>query len=611
MARIIIALVVGTLFVGARPLAAQPGASPALRPLPEGRSGALWSFMDEYFEALLRRSPGLGTQFGDERFNHLIGDESPESYAAWNARVAEWSRRLESLDRTRFAEDDHTDADLLAYGFRRSLEGARFFGEQMPVSAIDGPQVWLPQMPVTSPMLTDKHREDYAAKLEQIPRLIDQHIAQMRLGMRAGRVQPRVAVEPALGVTRSLAESTDPLTSPFFRPFVAQPDSPIAVRCSAAIAEGITPAYRRLADFLRDEYLPACRESIGASEGVDGVAAYDFALAGSTTTALTSDEIHAIGLAEVARIRAEMFDVIARSDFPKKDSLTGDALFNEFVAFLRSDPRFYHSTPEALLTHYRDVCKRIDADLPRLFGLLPRTPYGVAEIPKFAAPSQTTAYYQQGSLKAGLAGFYMANTYALDQRPKYEAIALSLHEAVPGHHLQIALAQELEGVHPLRTIGGYTAFVEGWALYSERLGLEMGDDPMTPTGGGRGLYADPYDDFGRLTYEMWRACRLVVDTGIHAKQWPRRRAIDFMLANTALSKLNIEREVDRYIAWPGQACGYKIGQLKILELRRRAEERLGAAFDLRAFHDTVLGAGALPLPVLEKRIDRWIAARGG
>jgi prolyl oligopeptidase len=275
-----------------------------------------------------------------------------------------------------------------------------------------------------------------------------------------------------------------------------------------------------------------------------------------------------------------------------------DARFEAFVAYLRADPRFYAKTADELLARYRDVCKRIDAKLPALFGTLPRNPYGVQAVPRFMAPTQTTAYYMPGSLRAGNPGWFYANTHALDQRPLYEAIPLALHEAVPGHHLQITVAQELPAAREFRRDMHFTAFVEGWALYAERLGIEMG------------FFADdPYADFGRLLYEMWRATRLVVDTGIHAFGWPRQRAIDYMKANTALSELNIVREVDRYIDWPGQACGYKVGELRIRAMRARAEDALGAAFDVRAFHDAVLGAGALPLDVLDARIDAWIAAR--
>ncbi len=366
-------------------------------------------------------------------------------------------------------------------------------------------------------------------------------------------------------------------------------------------------------------------------DGIDGLPRYQFELRRHTTTTLTPDQIHQIGLREVARIRAEMLRVIARTDFAGKVTLKDSELLAAFITHLRTDPRFYFTDKRDQLTAYRDLCKRIDADLPTFFRMLPRNPYGVRELPAFAAPSSPNAYYYYGSIRSGVSGTFMVNTYRLDQRPRYEMVALALHEAVPGHHLQLALADELEGVHPFRTLLEHTVFVEGWALYAERLGLEMagGGQNRSPTAqegltsaainpadmasaypgeplGGQGLYADPYDDFGRLTYEMWRACRLVVDPGIHAMGWTRQQAIDFMLQNSALSPLNIEREVDRYIAWPGQACAYKIGELKIRELRTRAEARLGERFDIRTFHDVVLGAGAVPLEVLEARVNSYL-----
>jgi prolyl oligopeptidase len=306
-----------------------------------------------------------------------------------------------------------------------------------------------------------------------------------------------------------------------------------------------------------------------------------------TTTNLTPRQIHDIGLEEVARIRAEMDRVIAASGF--KGS------FAEFVQFLRSDPRFYYTKPEELLAGYRDICKRIDPQLIRFFGRLPRLPYGVVATPEFEAPTSTTAYYRQGSLKAGRAGSFVANTYRLDMRPKYEMEALSIHEAVPGHHLQIALAEELEDLPKFRRFGGETAFVEGWGLYSESLGEEMG------------FYADPYSKFGQLTYQMWRAVRLVIDTGIHAFGWDRQKAIDYFKANSAKTDHDIAVEVDRYIVWPAQALAYKIGERKIKELRDRASRELGPRFDIRRFHDAVLLSGSLPLDVLEKKIDGWIA----
>lgn len=592
--------------------AASPGAptpAPQLTAAPPGRSPELWGLMNDLLDAQVRRDGEAGLQFGDERFLDVLPDASPEADAEWDSLVDAFRARLAAIDRKGFTEDDLVDAELLDDSFRRHAEGRRFHPEQMPISAISGPHFSLPQSGLTLPFRTPWHSESYVRKLERMPRLLEQHTAQMRLGMAAGRTQPRSLVAKSLPVARALVID-DAEASPFFTPLRdLAADDPLRARALRAVLEKVIPAFAAFADFLEREYLPACRESTAAAGGPDGLAGYEFYLRLETTTDMTARQVHELGLAEVARLRAEMMRVIARTDFTTPEPLGEEDLFAAFVEHLRSDPRFYCKTPEELLTRYRDICKRIDGQLPRLFGTLPRNSYGVKEIPAFAAPTSPTAYYYRGTMKGGIAGNFMANTYRLDQRPLYEAIALAMHEAVPGHHLQVALTQELAGVHPLRTTRGYTAYVEGWALYAESLGLEMEGESSEP--GGRGLYADPYDDFGRLNMEMWRALRLVVDTGLHAQGWSRERAVDYMARNSASARLNIENEVDRYIGWPGQACAYKIGQLKILELRRRAESALGPGFDLRAFHDAVLLAGPLPLPVLERRIDRWIERTAG
>jgi prolyl oligopeptidase len=341
-----------------------------------------------------------------------------------------------------------------------------------------------------------------------------------------------------------------------------------------------------LRDYLAQKYIPACRESIAASSLPDGTATYAYRVRWHTTTNLTPKQIHETGLAEVKRIRAEMDKVMASTGFA--------GTFADFTNFLRTDARFYFETPEALVNAYRVIAKRADPELVHLFGKLPRLTYGVVEIPAFKAPSQTTAYYEQGSPEAGRPGHYFVNTYNLKARPKWEMEALSLHESVPGHHVQISLAQEIENVPEFRKHIGYSAFVEGWALYAESLGPEMG------------FYTDPYSKFGQLTYEMWRAVRLVVDTGMHAMGWSREKAIQFFRENTGKTDQDIVVEVDRYIVWPGQALAYKIGQLKIRELRTQAERELGERFKIRAFHDAVLAQGAVPLGVLDEHMNAWL-----
>ncbi|MCC5823724.1 MAG: DUF885 domain-containing protein [Phycisphaerales bacterium] len=583
--------------------------SPLSPPVPEGRDPGLWAFMSSYLEALHERSPEwIGPTFNDERFNDRLGDVSAAAQEAWLERITAMRLELDRMPADRFSEPDRLDHDLLRHELDRQIAGAPFQTWQMPVNSQGGPQVWLPQLGDRVTMSTDKHRRDYLQRLKQIPIVVGDTIDNMRLGMLAGRVPPRAAVEPAVDQAMTQANPEyrrEPENSPFYRPFLTiDQDSELARDARLVIADLIVPVYQELALFLQNEYLPACRDSVGISEGVDGPAAYDHALVVHTTLPdATAESIHQTGREQVARIRAEMMEVIARTDWEGNNAAwnSQNEKFLAFVDYLRTDPRFYFTEPEDLLNAYKIASKDIDAEMPRLFRRLPRLSYGVRAIPTFAARAAPTAYYYRGSLEAGIPAWFMANLTNLHQRPKYDIIALTLHEGVPGHHHQIALAQELENQHPLRAVFGFTAFVEGWALYAELLGLEVGGPP------GKGLYADPYDDFGRLNFEMWRALRLVVDTGIHAMGWTRQDAIDIMTANSALTPHNITAEVDRYIGWPGQATGYMMGQLKIRELRARAEQRLGDRFDLRSFHDALLDAGAIPLPVLEAKIDRWIA----
>ena len=385
----------------------------------------------------------------------------------------------------------------------------------------------------------------------------------------------------------------EPLKSPMLKAFDKFPDSVseedrerLVSEATRIYTEEIKPVLAELHAFLVDEYVPGCRDSIAASVLPDGEAWYAYNVKQRTTTDLTPQEIHQIGVSEVARIRGLMDGII--------DEVGFEGSFSEFTEFLRTDPQFFFTEAEDLLAAYRDIAKRADIKLVEQFGHLPRLPYGVVPIPDYMAKSQTTAYYSPGSLKAGRAGKYYANTYALDTRPKWEMEALTLHEAMPGHHLQIAIAQELEDLPRFRRFGGYTAFSEGWGLYAESLGEDMG------------FYQDPYSKFGQLTYEIWRAVRLVVDTGMHSMGWSRQRAIDFFVDNSAKSEHDIVVEIDRYIVWPGQALAYKIGELKIKELRAYATEQLGEKFDVRAFHDQVLGNGALPLSVLDQHIREWV-----
>ncbi|MEM1148450.1 MAG: DUF885 domain-containing protein [Pseudomonadota bacterium] len=443
---------------------------------------------------------------------------------------------------------------------------------------------------------TREKAEAWIARLQDVPRYFDDHVTNLRRGIDTGWTQHADPLTTSIEQIRSQIRS-DPRQSPLFTPFLSLDASDLTEAEIAALktrgAMAVTTAieaYQGLLQFLQDEYAPAARPGAGLSTLNGGRGAYAMAVDFHTAGAgYTPQDIHQIGQAEVARIRAEMDEII--------DEVAFEQGFAAFIEFLRTDPQFYAETPDDLLEKAAEMSKRLDAILPRYFRTLPRLPYGVAAVPAEIAPGFTTGRYASGSAEKGLAGTYLVNTYALDQRPLYELPALSAHEAVPGHHLQIALAQELVGVPEFRKSYYPTAFGEGWALYAEKLAGEAG------------IYRTPYERFGQLSYEMWRACRLVADTGLHHYGWTRAEAATCFIENTALAPLNIETEVTRYIGWPGQATAYKIGELKILDLRARAKARLGEAFDIRDFHDAVLGAGAMPLDALDRRIEAWIAAR--
>jgi uncharacterized protein (DUF885 family) len=463
----------------------------------------------------------------------------------------------------------------------------------MPISKIDGYHVLFSQMPEFVPLEASVDYENYITRMRAFPRLADDLIDVMRAGLKGGQVPPRVTLDTVDDQLRAQIVA-EPALSRLYKPFerfpkaVQQADGErLAAEGRTAIMQAVVPGYRALLKFLVDEYLPAARTDIPASGLPDGRAFYAHRIRYHTTLELSAEAVHATGLAEVDRIREEMETVIRKTGFK--------GFFREFVEFLRVDSRFYAVTPEKLMKEASYILKKIDGELPRLFKTLPRMPYGIRPMPEEISPGNTTARYFPPTGDGTRAGVFFVNTYDLKSRPLYELEALSLHEAVPGHHLQLALQRESGELPAFRRFGDFTAFVEGWALYAERLGLEIG------------LYEDPYSDFGRLSFEMWRACRLVVDTGMHSMGWTREQAIAYLADNTAQTILNITVEIDRYIGWPGQALAYKTGEMKIRELRTRAEEALGPRFDVRLFHDAVLASGAVPLVVLEQRIDAWIA----
>ncbi len=543
------------------------------------------------WEFRMQDDPIWATMTGDHRFDDRMPDVSEAGAGRRLSQFLDFQSRARAIPAHELEADDRRNYDIYSRLLADDIRGLEFRAYRFPLAKVGGWHTYLPDLPNTTPFSTTRDYENYISRLNGVHLLMEQLIEIMRAGLENGQIPARVTLE---GVAEAIAAQivSDPVESAFLQPFKAFPisvtegDRPLLVEeAKKAVLTSVVPGYELLLSFFRDEYLPQSRMTIAAQDLPDGEAYYQYCIQHFTSLPLTAQDIHETGLSEVARIKAEMEAVIVSTGF--------EGEFNDFVEFLRTDPRFYVKTPEDLLKATGYLMKRIDGELPRLFRTLPRLPYGIKEIPAFAAPGSTTAYYMPGSGDGTIAGFYYVNTYDLKSRPLYEMEALSLHEAVPGHHLQIALQQELD-LPNFRRFGGFTSFVEGWALYAERLGLEMG------------FYTDPYSNFGRLAYEMWRACRLVVDTGMHALGWTRQQAIDFMLANTSSTELNIINEVDRYIAWPGQALAYKIGELKISQFRARAEKELGEKFDIREFHDVVLTSGAVPLDVLEEMVSAWI-----
>ena len=548
--------------------------------------------LNEEWNKGIVENPEWATRLGDNRFNDKLNDASFEMILERQDDSRTLLQKVELIDRSDLDKEDQLNYDLYINRIKQSIEGYAFQSYLMPIDQMGGIQIGFAGISSYMPFKSKKDYNNYLSRLKAFPEKVSQTIDLMIRGSDSGWLPPKIVLS---AVPEQISSQFNaPLDeSPLFEPFKEFPESietdeqqKLIDHVKIVLRDEVYPAYRSLHTYFTEKYLPNCRESIACSELPNGMDYYRYQIRSYTTTDLTPEEIHQIGLDEVARIRKEMSIVINSSDF--------DGEFDEFLNFLRTDPRFYYDTEEELLDGYRVICKKADAQLPKFFGRLPRLPYGVKAIPDYQATASPTAYYYSGNQKAGRSGYFMANTYKLESRPKYEMEALSIHEAVPGHHLQIALAQELENIPMFRRYAGYTAFVEGWGLYSEKLAEEMG------------FYEDPYSKFGQLTYEMWRACRLVVDTGMHALGWTRQEAIDFMASNTAKTKNDIQVEIDRYIAWPGQALAYKIGELKIIELRNRAEEKLEHDFNIRDFHDVVLGSGAVPLDILEKHVEEYI-----
>lgn len=545
----------------------------------------------------LRESPEFATEAGFPGADDRWSDQSLEAIARRQRELQAPLKAVASINRANLTASDQLSYDLFKRSFEQAVEGTRFKSEYLAITQMDGVQQGVPETLEISPRNTVRDYENILARLNTLPALVDQNIILLQKGLAAGITPPRITLRDVPDQIKS--QTVDDLeknavVKPFteFPPQIAESDrAHLRQEAANALREKVVPAFTKLYDFMTKTYLPAARQSIGMSELPDGPAWYAFQARAQTTTDLTPPQIHDIGLAEVKRIRGEMDTVIAQTGF--KGSLA------DFAKYIRTDPRFFYTNKDDLLNAFRVQAKLVDPELSRLFGKLPRLQYGIMAIPSYSEKSQTSAYYQPGSPEAGRPGYFNVNTYALNMRPKWEMEVLAFHESVPGHHLQIALAQEMPDMPEFRKHASYTAFVEGWALYCEGLGGELG------------FYKDPYSKFGQLNFEVWRAIRLVVDTGLHSMHWTRQQAIDYFRENSAKTDQDIIVEVDRYIAWPGQALAYKIGQLKIKELRAYATSELGPKFDIREFHDHILDGGALPLDVLDQRIKSWVAEKKG
>lgn len=559
----------------------------------EASSQPLQTIIDEHWAWSLSESPVFATSLGVRDYDDRLGDPSLAAADRRAAKTRSFLDRLEVVDTEALTPGERINYQLLLLELRNDAEADNYGGKYLLMTNRAGPHRTITSLPDRVPFFTTSDYESYLARLADAPRYLSDATETLRAGAAAGWVQ---ACEPMRGVEGAIRFHVvnNVQDSTLMKPFDKKPDT-ISTRdwrrlrndAQTTIEEKIIPAIADFADFYVEDYAPACRKQVGAAALPNGLAYYAHRARVFTTTDRTPDDIHQLGLSEVARIRAEMADVIEQSGF--------DGDFKAFQNFLRTSPQFYAKTEDELVAVTSVISKKADGALPELFTRFPRMPYTVKPVPADIAEGTTTAYYERPAGDGSRPGVYRINTSLLDQRPLFELEALTLHEAVPGHHFQIALSQELT-LPDFRKYGGFTAFIEGWGLYAESLGLDAG------------FYKDPYSNFGRLSYEMWRACRLVVDTGLHAKGWSKQQAVDYMAENTALSLHNIEAEVNRYITFPGQALAYKMGELKMKSLRAEAAAALGEDFDLRRFHDALLENGAVPLNVLEDNIEAWITA---
>jgi uncharacterized protein (DUF885 family) len=555
---------------------------------------ALHALFDREWDYTMQQHPTHASSLGDRRWNDRWEDDSLAAVEARYQHTLAVIDEVKRIDRAKLSPNDQTNYDLFLRQHQLAAEGHKFHWYLIPLNQRGGIQT-ADELGDALRFTTVKDYEDWIARLQRFPGHMDENIARMRQGMAEKMLLPKVIMQriPAQ-IEKQIVD--DPAQSLFYKPFTRFPQSigqadrdRLSAAAREAIKSQIVPSFRKFDEFFVKDYLPACPEEVGIWKLPRGDEMYAYFVREYTTTSMTPQQVHEAGLAEVKRIRAEMDTVKQQTGF------TGS--MPEFFNYLRTDPKFFYKTPEELFDAYKVVAKTIDPNLVKVFRVLPRTPYGVEEIPANVAPDTTTAYYRQLSADGSRPGTYFVNLYKPETRPKWEMLVLTLHESVPGHHLQIALAYENGNQPKFRRYGEYGAFVEGWGLYAESLGDDMG------------LYTDPYSKFGQLTYDMWRAVRLVVDTGIHSMHWTRKQAIDYFMENAPKAELDIVNEIDRYIAWPGQALGYKIGQMKIRDLRRRAASELGPQFDLKEYHDVVLRNGALPLDLLEENVNAWLAEK--
>jgi len=576
------------------PSAAAQAASPAPAPVAQ-RSRELNKLFDDYWQDQLKREPEFATSIGDKRYDSELKDQSPAAINDALARGRQFIERLSAIDTSGLSQQDQLSAELLLRTLIEDQEAAQFKEWEMPVTQYEGIQVDLPQLASHTSFETVDDYDHYIARLTKVPAAFGQIMSNMQSGLDHHRTPPQYLMEKVVAQAQTIA-AQKPEDSPFALPLKSFPASiaaPDRKRISQdlldAIARSVLPAYQRFAKFVTFTYIPGCRKDPGIWAIPEGDAYYAFRIRQSTTLNKSAAEIHQIGLDEVKRDEAEMLAIVKKLGFSDIQS---------FAAALKNNPKEHPSSPDALLSAYKGYIAQMQPRLPEMFGHLPKGKLEVVAMPAYMAPTQPQAFYDQGTPDLKRPGRVDVNLYNWADRSLAGVEAVSYHEGIPGHHLQIALQQELTGLPQFRQQGYYTAYTEGWALYSERLGKEMG------------FYQDPYSDYGRLEADMWRAIRLVVDTGVHSQHWTRQQMVDFFHQHSGMDETNIQSEVDRYIAWPAQALGYKMGQLKILELRDRAQKALGPKFDIRAFHDVILGSGPLPLDLLEKQVNAWIASQG-